>query len=60
MTPELFKAEMERISNDSDTCEKAHIAADDAMCEARSEAGYSDGVRVFRAMRKYYGQMRLL
>lgn len=34
--------------------ERAHIEADELMCDLLSELGYSEGVEVFKDMYKWY------
>ena len=53
MTPEEFEQEMRTISHRSDT-ELAHMDADALLCRVLADAGYRNGVEVFREMDKWY------
>ena len=53
MAPNEFKDMMEEISKSDDT-ELRHMDADDLMCEALKELGYSEGIEIFEAMYKWY------
>lgn len=55
MTPEEFKAEMEKIHNEgSYDPEAAHCDADDLMARTLAELGYSEGVAIFGKLDKWY------
>lgn len=53
MSPDEFKAQMAEYSR-SDDEEYRHIDADALMCKVLAELGYKDGIRIFRAMDKWY------
>ena len=36
------------------TRETAHIKADDLLCNQLSELGYTEGIKIFQSMEKYY------
>lgn len=59
MTPEAFEKRMKFITNaDEDTRfdeELSHSWADDEMCRLLTSLGYSEGVKLFEDMPKYYG-----
>ena len=52
MTPEEFKAEMEKL--DDLDIEERHSRADDLMGNVLIELGYGEGVEVFDSMVKWY------
>jgi hypothetical protein len=55
MTPEWFEARMRQIDIDcAGNEEQMHIEADNLMCTLLQQLGYSAGVSVFDAMRKWY------
>ena len=58
MTPEEFKNEMQKISNQlgKNHCDEeiTHAEADDLMCNLLRELGYGEGVDVFEDMPKWY------
>lgn len=54
MLPKDFKKKMKEISLSTDP-EGAHGAADELMCQLLKELGYSEGVRIFDKMEKWYG-----
>ena len=58
MTPEEFKNEMQKISNQlgKKFCDEeiTHSKADDLMCDLLRELGYGEGVDVFKDMPKWY------
>ena len=58
MTPEEFKNEMQKISNQRGEkfCDEeiTHSKADDLMCDLLRELGYGEGVDVFEDMPKWY------
>ena len=53
MTPEEFKKEMEEIEQVGDG-EIRHDFADTLLCEVLEELGYSEGVKIFKSMEKWY------
>lgn len=58
MTPEEFKNEMQKISNQlgKKFCDEeiTHLEADGLMCDVLRELGYGEGVGVFERMPKWY------
>ena len=52
MTPEEFHDRM--IALETGDEESDHARADDLMCQALTELGYQDGVKVFETMGKWY------
>lgn len=53
MTPEEFAKRMAEIAANGDT-EYAHADADNLMANLLDVLGYSEGVRIFTAMVKWY------
>ena len=53
ITPEVFKANMQKFADDYDT-EGAHSDADKLMCELLTELGYGEGVEIFKRMERWY------
>ena len=53
MKPDEFYEKMLWISRMEDT-ERAHIEADELMCEALTSLGYEVGVEIFKIMNKWY------
>lgn len=55
LTPTEFAEQLGRIAISSrGDPEVAHSIADELMCELLKDLGYSDGVRIFRDMDKWY------
>jgi len=61
MTPEEFSSRMARIFGIDEHAsagmfdtERAHGEADELMCQALRELGYSAGVRIFETIEKWY------
>lgn len=53
MTPEEFKEKM-AFCNDKLDEEDGHYEADGIMCKLLKELGYGEGVKIFKAMAKWY------
>ena len=53
MTPEEMKKEMEIIAEENDQ-EVRHIMADSALCHALEDLGYSEAIKIFDDMDKWY------
>jgi hypothetical protein len=53
MTPKYFAEAMAEIAKNGDT-EAAHSQADDLLCLALEDKGFSEGVKIFREMDKWY------
>ena len=53
ITPAEFEDEMKKIAAMPDL-ELKHKSADELMCSALDDNGYSSGVRIFREMNKWY------
>lgn len=65
ITPEEFKTHMQKISKNvmelddqnqdmPSMIEKAHIQADELMCQILTDLGYGEGIDLFKKMEKYY------
>lgn len=55
MNAQEFKAHMQLISVQArEDIETAHITADDLLCNQLSELGYTEGIKIFQSMEKYY------
>ena len=65
MTPIEFKTHMQKISKNvmelddqnqdmPSMIEKAHIQADELMCQILTDLGYGEGIDLFKKMEKYY------
>lgn len=55
MNAQEFKAHMQLISVQArEDIEAAHIEADDLLCNQLSELGYTEGIKIFQSMEKYY------
>ena len=55
MTPDEFREMMKAISEAYSTDEECgHIYADGLMCTVLEELGYSEGVKIFEEMHKWY------
>lgn len=52
-SPKGFANKMRRLSEMGDA-EAAHYQADKLMCELLTELGYSEGVKIFDDMSKWY------
>ena len=53
ITPAEFEDEMKRIAEIQDL-ELKHKSADELMCSALDDNGYSSGVKIFKEMSKWY------
>lgn len=53
MSPKEFADEMRKINEDPDV-ERKHAWADSLMCEQLKELGYSEGIKIFEKMNKWY------
>lgn len=65
MTPKEFKTHMQKISKNVmeldnqkpailSMIEKAHVQADELMCQILIDLGYGEGIDLFKKMEKYY------
>ena len=55
MNAQEFKAHMQLISVQArEDIETAHRKADDLLCNQVSELGYTEGIKIFQSMEKYY------
>ena len=65
ITPEEFKKRMNEISKNvmelddqnpdmPSMIEKAHVQADELMCQILTDLGYEEGIDLFKKMEKYY------
>lgn len=54
MTPEEFKDKMKKIVDNSGDLEQDHILADDLLCLALQELGYSAGLELYHDLEKWY------
>ena len=55
MSAEEFKKAMEEIAvNADDDEEMAHMRADELLCDVLKQLGYSEGVKIFEDMNKWY------
>ena len=55
MNTQEFKVQMRLIAVQAgEDIEAAHIKADDLLCNQLSELGYTEGIKIFQSMKKYY------
>lgn len=65
MTPKEFETHMQKISKNvmelddqspdmPSMIEKAHVQADELMCQILTDLGYEEGIDLFKKMEKYY------
>lgn len=65
ITPEEFKKRMNELSKNvmelddqnpdmTSMIEKAHVQADELMCQILTDLGYEEGIDLFKKMEKYY------
>ena len=65
MTPKEFETHMQKISKNvmelddqnpdmPAMIEKAHVQADELMCQILTDLGYEEGIDLFKKMEKYY------
>lgn len=65
ITPEEFKKRMNELSKNvmelddqnpdmPSMIEKAHVQADELMCQILTDLGYEEGIDLFKKMEKYY------
>ena len=65
ITPKEFKTHMQKISKNvmelddqnpdmPSMIEKAHVQADELMCQILTDLGYGEGIDLFKKMEKYY------
>ena len=55
MNAQEFKVHMQLISVQArEDIEAAYIEADDLLCNQLSELGYTEGIKIFQNIKKYY------
>lgn len=57
MMPEEFRKDMDKIKRGfyrKGDIEQAHSLADDLLCQALLDVGYTEGVEVYKIMEKWY------
>lgn len=54
MNPHDFKEAMSKLNECDGDPESNHVDADDLMCRVLDELGYGEGIKIFKAMRKWY------